>query len=57
MVTAEFDIGVDQIEFRTKTNGDVIRITNVHLGKEAASALAELINDHDNLKIEIKKAE
>ena len=55
--TCEFTAGADAVRLTTKTNGDVIHIKNVHLGEDAAAALAYLINKTDNhLKIEIKEA-
>lgn len=59
-IRAEFDVGVDQIEFRTKTNGDYIEIgphngAPIHLGQEAASNLANLINGGEILTVVIKK--
>ena len=53
----EFMAGADQVRLTTKTNGDAIHISHVQLGKDAAAALAYLINKTDNhLKIEIKEA-
>ncbi len=55
--TCEFEVGADQIRLTTQTNGDNIVIRSVHLGHNAAAALAYLINKTDNhLKIEIKGA-
>jgi len=61
-VKAEFEIGVDQIELRTKTNGDHIEIgphnaAPLHLGQEAATNLASLINSGQTLTVEIKVKE
>jgi len=50
----EFDVPIDCLFFRTKTNGDVIRIRNINLGKEQAATLAWLANVGVVLEIEIK---
>ena len=55
--TCEFEAKADEIELITKTNGDAIKITGLHLTQEQASSLAWLINDttHDRfLEVEIK---
>ncbi|KKN75804.1 hypothetical protein LCGC14_0376800 [marine sediment metagenome] len=53
----EFTTGADQVRLTTQTNGDTIHIRHIHLGADAAAALAYLINKTDNhLKIEIKEA-
>jgi len=55
--SCEFTAGADQVRLTTQTNGDVILIKGIHLGEEAAAALAYLINKTSNhLKIEIKEA-
>lgn len=55
--TCEFETSADQVRLSTQTNGDTVYIRNVRLGKDAAAALAYLINKSDNhLKIEIKEA-
>ena len=55
--TCEFEAGADQVRLTTQTNGDQINFKRIHLGKDAAAALAYLINKTDNhLKIEIKEA-
>jgi len=55
--TCEFLVGADQIRLTTQTNGDHILFHKVHLEKDAAAALAYLINSTSNhLKIEIKEA-
>ena len=51
----EFTVGEDGIQFNTKTNGDTIRMTGIHLSDEAAGGLAYLINKGVTLKIEIKE--
>jgi len=53
----EFDVPIDGLSFSTMTNGDVIRIRNINLGKEQAATLAWLVNEHAVLKIEIKLKE
>jgi hypothetical protein len=55
-IEAKFEVDPDQIELRTKTNGDLIRIDGVHLGPENAANLAGLINSGAILEIEIKAA-
>ena len=53
----EFTAAADQVRLTTQTNGDHILFHRVQLGKNAAAALAYLINKTDNhLKIEIKEA-
>lgn len=61
-IEAVFEIGVDQIELRTKTNGDHIEIgphnaVQLHLGQEAATNLASLINSGQTLTVEIRAKE
>lgn len=52
-----FEVGADQIRLTTQTNGDQISIRGVHLGSEAAAALAYMINKNKyHLKIVIKEA-
>jgi len=54
--TAEFVITTeDSVQFNTRTNGDVIRISGVHLSADNAAALAYLINAGVALKVEIKQ--
>lgn len=54
--TCEFQAGADQVRLTTQTNGDTIFIKGVHLGEDAAAALAYLINKTSNhLSIEIKE--
>ncbi len=52
--TCEFDVEHDQVELKTATNGDFIEIRGINLGKEAAAALAYLINTDNHLTIEVK---
>jgi hypothetical protein len=40
----KFDIAEDQMEFTTQSNGDRMRINNVHLSPESAAALAHMVN-------------
>lgn len=51
---AKFDAGEDCIEFTTQSNGDRVRIHNVHMSKECAAALAYMVNSGQILEIEIK---
>lgn len=58
-IKAKFDVEVDGIVFTTKTNGDHIEIgphnaSPLHLGQEAATNLANLINGGETLSIVIK---
>ena len=54
--SAEFVITTeDSVTFNTKTNGDTIRISGVHLDADNAAALAYLVNAGVALKIEIKE--
>jgi len=48
-----FDIGPDQIEFHTKTNGDLILIRGFHLEPNQAATLAYFVNS-PNITIEIQ---
>jgi len=53
----EFEVGADQLQFTTQTNGDKIRFRGIHLSELEAAALAIMINKPDNrLRIEIKEA-
>jgi len=51
----EFTVGEDGIQFNTKTNGDTIRMTGLHLTDANAGGLAYLINKGVTLKVEIKE--
>lgn len=56
----EFEVREDQIELKTRTNGDSIIINSLNLGQEVATSLAWLINNktHDHrLKVEISLIE
>ena len=52
----EFEISADQILLTTRTNGDKVECKHMHLGEEAAGALAYMINSATTLKVEIKVA-
>ena len=52
--TCEFEVKHDQIELKTATNGDVIKIRKVNLTQDQAAALAYLINHDNHLKVKIK---
>lgn len=47
-----FHTGADQVRFRTRTNGDEIRILNLRLTQEQATSLAWLVNTDDIGKLE-----
>ncbi len=53
----EFTTGADQVMFATQTNGDSIKIIDLHLGAEKAAALAYPVNQPKKLKIEVKVVE
>jgi len=53
-----FNVGPDQAEFTTRTNGDMLLIRGIHLTAEQAASLAWLVN-HDTetvLEITVKVA-
>lgn len=52
--TCEFDVGHDQIELKTRANGDFIEIRGINLSRDAAAALAYLVNTDNHLTIEVK---
>ncbi len=52
--TCEFNVEHDQIELKTATNGDFIEIRGISLGKNAAAALAWLVNTDIPLSMKIK---
>lgn len=55
-IRAEFEVPQDCMILTTQTNGDRIEIKRVHLGVEAASNLATLINTpNTTLMVIIKK--
>jgi hypothetical protein len=54
--TCEFDVVADQIELKTRKNGDLIEIRGLSLDQDAATALAWLINADNHLTIEVKLA-
>lgn len=49
-----FEVGVDQILFNTRTNGDSLRITGLRLTQEQATSLAWLINSGEETKLRIR---
>jgi len=51
----EFCVVKDDIEFSTKSNGDRMRIHDIHMDRENAAALVYLVNSGINLCIEIKE--
>ncbi len=48
-----FDIGPDQAELTTKTNGDLLLIRGIHLTAEQAATLAWLVNHGTETVLEI----
>ncbi len=52
--TCEFDVEHDQIELKTRANGDFIEIRGINLNSNQASSLAYLVNTDNHLTIEIK---
>jgi hypothetical protein len=54
-ITCEFTTTTDNIVLTTKTNGDRITITGIHLTTENAGNLAKLVNGTADLKVEIKE--
>ncbi len=53
----EFEVGADQIELKTRTNGDSIYLSSLNLTQENATSLAWLVNhqQHDQkLKVEFR---
>lgn len=52
--TCEFDVEADQIELKTRRNGDFIEIRGINLNQNASAALAWLINADNHLIVEIK---
>ena len=54
--SCEFEIEPGHIRLETEVNGDVVEIKGMHLGREAAAALAYLVNTDVNLTIEIRTA-
>lgn len=49
-----FDVEHDQIELRTATNGDIIKVKKINLNREQAASLAYLINNDNHLTIEVR---
>lgn len=52
--TCEFDVEHDQIELKTRANGDFIEIRGINLCADEAAALAYLVNTDNHLTIEVK---
>lgn len=51
----EFTTGADQVTFVTQTNGnDSVKIVRLNLNAEQAAALAYLVNQPKQLRIEVK---
>lgn len=51
----EFIVGADQAIFTTQTNGDVLKIAGkLNLNADQAAALAYLVNQPKQLRIEVK---
>ena len=50
----KFDVGADDIEFHTKTNGDLVLIRNLHLTTEQAASLAWLVNQGNDAVLEFE---
>jgi hypothetical protein len=51
---AQFTVGTDGLVFQTRTNGDKIIITKIHLEADDAANLAKMINTDGELKVTIK---
>lgn len=51
-----FEIGADQLSFRTRTNGDELNITGIDFDQGQAASMAWLVNSPDRLEIKIKIA-
>ena len=51
-----FETKADQVEFKTKTNGDSLHVVGLHLTAEQAASLAWLVNAGQNrvLEFEVK---
>jgi predicted TIM-barrel enzyme len=54
-IKSEFEVNPDSVILTTQTNGDRIDMRQVHLGGEAASNLATMINSGKVLIITIKE--
>ena len=52
----EFETSADQVKLLTRTNGDKVVLQHMHLGEDAAAALAYMINTEGNLQVRIRKA-
>ncbi len=49
-----FDVKVDGVELKTKTNGDILIINNFHLSREQAATLAWLVNSNQKIQFQVK---
>ena len=49
-----FEVGVDQMEFHTKTNGDQLFIRGLHLTASQAASLAWLVNSGSDATLEVQ---
>lgn len=54
-VTSEFEVGVDNIIFTTRANGDKIEIKGVNIDQENATNLASLVNSKKTLTVKIEE--
>ena len=50
----KFDVGADQIQFRTQTNGDSVSIGRIHLTQEQATSLAFLVNSGEDVVLQVR---
>lgn len=50
-----FEVTADQCEFRTKTNGDRIKLSGMDIDAQNAADLAYLIQDAVVLEVQIKE--
>lgn len=49
-----FHTTADQVELRTKTNGDKLTITKLQLTQEQATSLAWLVNADDSAELQFQ---
>ena len=49
-----FETQTDQVEFKTKTNGDSLHVIGLHLTAEQAASLAWLVNAGISRKLEFE---
>jgi hypothetical protein len=54
VMKAEVIVNKDDIRFITRTNGDKLKIENIHFDADDASNLALMINSGNKLKLVIK---